>query len=164
MQDEALDTRMFAARVVEEACKWMSDQRPVIILFYSSLYSPRIEVTGKDENERNLLDALDEAIAQVQPTYAYPIVTKNFFPYIADASFLALSDDEDGINAVKDNNPGWGTKHFVNYDDIRDINVPVINIGPYGYDGHKQYERMEMKYSLEMVPNMTYQVIQRLLK
>ncbi|MFD1927442.1 M20/M25/M40 family metallo-hydrolase [Sporosarcina siberiensis] len=158
-----LDTRMFAARVVEEACKWMSDQQPVIILFYSSLYSPRIEVTGKDENEQNLLNALDEAIKQVQPAYEHPIVTKNFFPYISDASFMALSDDEDGIDAVMNNNPGWGTKHFVNYEDIRAINVPVINIGPYGYDGHKQYERTEIKFSHEIVPNLTHEVIQRLL-
>lgn len=163
LKDETLDTRMFAARVVEEACKWLSDRRPVIVLFYSSLYSPRSEVTGKDAQERNLLEALDAAIAKVQPAYDYPIVTKNFFPYIADASFMALSDDEDGIRAVMDNNPGWGTKHFVDYDDIRAINVPVINIGPYGHDGHKQYERMEMKYSLEMVPNMTNHVIQTLL-
>ncbi|WP_438314624.1 M20/M25/M40 family metallo-hydrolase [Sporosarcina sp. FA9] len=163
MEVKDLDTRMFAARVVEEACKWMSDQQPVIILFYSSLYSPRIEVTGKDENEQNLLRALDEAIKCVQPAYEHPIVTKNFFPYIADASFMALSDDEEEIDAVMNNNPGWGTKHFVNYDDIRAINVPVINIGPYGYDGHKQYERTEIKFSHEIVPNLTHEVIQRLL-
>lgn len=61
------------------------------------------------------------------------------------------------------NNPGWGTKHYVDFQDIRDINVPVINIGPYGLDAHKKLERMEMKYSLEVVPNITNLVIQNLL-
>ncbi|OLO42184.1 peptidase M20 [Alkalihalophilus pseudofirmus] len=158
-----LDTRMFAARVVEEAWKWMSDRSPAIILFYSSLYSPRIEVTGKNEKEENLIDSLEQAITDIQPDYDYPIATRNFFPYISDMSFVALSDDDDGINAVSNNNPSWGTKHYVNYQDIRDINVPVINIGPYGFDAHKQYERMELKYSLEIVPNLTNNVIQNLL-
>ncbi|WP_078429626.1 M20/M25/M40 family metallo-hydrolase [Alkalihalobacterium alkalinitrilicum] len=161
--DTELDTRMFAARVVEEAWKWMSDRSPAIILFYSSLYSPRIEVTGKNEKEENLIHSLEQAITDIQPDYDYPIATRNFFPYISDMSFVALSDDEDGINAVSNNNPSWGTKHYVNYQDIRDINVPVINIGPYGFDAHKQYERMELKYSLEIVPNLTNNVIQNLL-
>ncbi len=158
-----LDTRMFAARVVEEAWKWMKDKSPAIILFYSSLYSPRIELSGKTEDELNLIHALDKAVEEIQPKYPYPIVTRNFFLFISDMSFVALSDDEGGINAVSKNNPGWGTKHYVEYQDIRDLNVPVINIGPYGVDGHKKLERMEMTYSLEMVPNLTNLVILNLL-
>lgn len=161
--DTGLDTRMFAARVVEEAWKWMKDQSPAIILFYSSLYSPRIEVTGKDDREKALIEALEQAVQYVQPHYGHDIVVRNFFPYISDMSFVALSDDEEGIQAVCNNNPGWGTKHYVEYRDIRDINVPVINIGPYGYDAHKKYERMEMAFSLDMVPNLTNQVILNIL-
>jgi arginine utilization protein RocB len=164
LTNQDLDTRMFAARVVEEAWKWMNDKNPAIILFYSSLYSPRIELIGKTSNELDLINALDQAVEEIQPAYQYPIVTRNFFPYISDMSFVALSDDEEGINAVSNNNPGWGTKHYVEYQDIRDINVPVINIGPYGLDAHKKLERMEMTYSLEIVPNLTNLVIQKLLK
>ncbi|WP_026573777.1 M20/M25/M40 family metallo-hydrolase [Bacillus sp. UNC438CL73TsuS30] len=163
LQNQELDTRMFAARVVEEAWKWMKDKNPAIILFYSSLYSPRIELTGKTSCEQALIDALDEAVEAVQPSYQHPIVTRNFFPYISDMSFVALSDDQEGINAVSKNNPGWGTKHYVEYQDIRELNVPVINIGPYGVDAHKKLERMEMTYSLEVVPNLTNLVIRRLL-
>lgn len=163
LEDDSLDTRMYAVRVVEEAWKWMEDKNPAIILFYSSLYSPRIELSGKTENEQRLIEALDEAVEEIQPLYHHPIVTKNFFPYISDMSFVALSDDEDGIHAVSSNNPGWGTKHFVNYNDIRDINVPVINIGPYGIDAHKKLERVEKNYSFEIVPNLTNIVIQKVL-
>ncbi len=163
LQQTDLDTRMFAARVVEEAWKWMPDKNPAIILFYSSLYSPRIEVTGKNDKEQNLLDALDMAVETVQPNYPHPIVTKNFFPYISDMSFVALSDDESGISAVSTNNPGWGTKHYVDYEAIRAINVPVINIGPYGYDAHKQYERMERDFTLNIVPNLTNEVLKNLI-
>jgi arginine utilization protein RocB len=163
LENKELDTRMFAAKVVEEAWKWMKDKNPAIILFYSSLYSPRIELTGKTTDELALITSLDEAVEELQPYYQYPIVTRNFFPYISDMSFVALSDDEAGINAESNNNPGWGTKLFVDYQDIRDINVPVINIGPYGLDAHKKLERLEMTYSFEIVPNLTHLVIQKLL-
>lgn len=163
LADTYLDTRMYSACVVEEAWKWMDNKSPAMILFYSSLYSPRIEVTGQNDRETNLISALEEAVELVQPHYDNPIVTRNFFPYISDMSFVALSDDKEGINAVIQNNPSWGSKHFVDFQDIREINVPVVNIGPYGYDAHKKYERMELEYSLSVVPNITNYVIQELL-
>jgi len=161
--DKSLDVRMFAARVIEEAWKWMSDKNPTIILFYSSLYSPRIELTGESVKEQNLITALQDAVNIIQPNYKHPIVIRDFFPYISDMSFVAISDDNEGIQAVSNNNPGWGSKHYVNYDEIRDINVPVINIGPYGYDAHKKHERLEITYSMEVVPNITNHVIKNLL-
>ncbi|WP_312114227.1 M20/M25/M40 family metallo-hydrolase [Brevibacillus reuszeri] len=164
LQDKSLDVRMFSARVVEEEVKWMKDRSPAIILFYSSLYSPRIELVGKDERERNLITALEEAVEAVQPHYPHPIVTRNFFPYVCDMSCVALSDDEEGILAIEENNPSWGSKHYVDYRDIRDINVPCINIGPYGYDAHNRFERMEIAYSTEVVPSVTDEIIKRLLK
>jgi arginine utilization protein RocB len=163
LKDTSLDIRMFAVRIVEEAWKFMRDKSPAVIVFYSSLYSPRIEVTGKDEREKRLIEALEHAVTEVQPHYPHPIVTRKFFPYISDMSFVALSDNEEGIQAVIRNNPAWGKKHYVEFQDIRDINVPVINIGPYGLDAHKKLERMEATFSLETVPNLTYQVVKKII-
>src|SRR5699024_27934 len=73
-KDESLDSRMLAARLVEEAWQFMPDKNPAIIVFYSSLYSPRVALTGEDENERILLEALDAAISEMQPECKHPIV------------------------------------------------------------------------------------------
>jgi arginine utilization protein RocB len=161
--DASLDLRMYAARVVEEAWKWMPDQSPAIVIFYSSLYSPRIEVAGETEDERKLVEALAAAVEQVQPEYEGPIEIRSFFPYISDMSFVALSDDDEALDFASRNNPSWGTKFFVDYQEIRELNVPVINIGPYGLDAHKRYERMEIDYSVKIVPNLTYEVLRKVL-
>ncbi len=163
LNDQSLDVRMFAAKTVEEAWKWMPDKSPAIILFYSSLYSPRVELKGDRPEERNLMEALDKAVAAVQPAYSKPIVVRDFFPYISDMSFVALSDDEAALETAAKNNPSWGSKLLVNYQDVRRLNVPVVNIGPYGLDAHKKYERMELEYSLEAVPNLTNMVIKELI-
>ncbi|SOC40756.1 M20/M25/M40 family metallo-hydrolase [Salinicoccus kekensis] len=163
-QDESLDSRMLAARVVEEAWQFMPDKNPAIIVFYSSLYSPRVALTGEEEKERRLLDALDTAIEEMQPEYDHPIVAKNFFPHISDMSFVAMSDDMSEIDDMIRNTPSWGRKLYVEYQDVADLNIPVINIGPYGMDGHKRLERMEMTYSLEVVPNLTNNVIRQMLE
>ncbi|MCM3743859.1 M20/M25/M40 family metallo-hydrolase [Sporosarcina luteola] len=163
VQDETLDTRMFAARVVEESWKFMPDKSPAIIVFYSSLYSPRVALIGDTEDEQRLLQALDNAINAVQPDYDHPIIAKNFFPHISDMSFIAMSDNMDDIEYMVENTPSWGKKLHVAYEDVHELNIPVINIGPYGIDGHKKLERMEMTYSLEIVPNLTNHIIQDIL-
>ena len=163
-QDDALDSRMLAARLVEEAWNFMPDKKPAIIVFYSSVYSPRVALTGEDRNARRLIDALDKAVEAVQPEYDKPIVAKNFFPHISDMSFVAMSNDMLEIDELVKNTPSWGKKLFVDYQDVADLNIPVINIGPYGMDGHKRLERMEMTYSLEIVPNLTNRVLREVLK
>ncbi|WP_188206969.1 M20/M25/M40 family metallo-hydrolase [Alkalibacillus aidingensis] len=163
LQDETLDIRMYAARVVEESWKFMPDKSPAIIVFYSSLYSPRVALTGETQDEQRLLAALDHAINALQPEYKHPIAAKNFFPHISDMSFVAMSDRMIEIDYAVTNTPSWGQKLHVAYEDVNELNIPVINIGPYGMDGHKKLERMEMTYSLEIVPNLTNHVIQDVL-
>ncbi|NLX61658.1 MAG: peptidase M20, partial [Tissierellia bacterium] len=54
--------------------------------------------------------------------------------------------------------------YFYPLEDILEINVPVVNIGTFGKDGHKMTERVHMKYTFENVPNITYNTIRKLLK
>ena len=86
-----------------------------------------------------------------------------FYPYISDSSFMALSDDVETIDSLGNNMPAWNTKYFYNVDDVLAINVPVVNIGTFGKDGHKTTERVDMKYTFENVPNMTYNTILKLI-
>jgi len=163
LADRTLDVRMYAMRVVEEVCRWFDHKDPLVVLFYSSLYSPHMVLAGNDHREKNLLNALNQAIDKVQPNYKHPIKQKNFFPHICDMSFLSLNIDLKGVDAIANNNPAWGKKHYVDYEAIRKLNIPSINIGPYGFDAHSKYERMEKTYSTEIVPNITKEIIEHLL-
>lgn len=161
-QDPSLDIRWYCCRLVEELHCWDDNKEPVCVLFYSSLYSPRVALSADDPLERRLQSAVEHAVREVQPTYAHPIAIRQFFPYISDMSFVALSDDEEGIEGYTANMPAWGNKHRVPFEEIRKLDVPIVNIGPYGFDAHKKWERMECTYSLEIVPKLMHQVIEYL--
>lgn len=158
-----LDLREFNVRIVEEAFKWEKDKSPVIIVFNSSTFFARIEMTGKTKNEQKLLDSVKQAVEVVQKYSEKPIVTKMFYPYISDSSFMALSDEGADLAALENNTPAWGTKYTHPIEDITEINVPVVNIGTYGKDGHKFTERVHMQHTFEYIPNITYYTIKRLL-
>ena len=42
---------------------------------------------------------------------------------------------------------------------IMEINVPVVNIGTFGRDGHMLTERVDMQQTFQNVPNITYETI-----
>lgn len=106
--------------------------------------------------------AVKKAVRAIQPYNEEPIQIRKFYPYLSDMSFVSISDDEKDIKAFEKNMPAWGRKYQYDVESIRMLNVPVINIGPFGKDAHKQWERVELSYSMQMVPNLTHQVIQHL--
>jgi arginine utilization protein RocB len=163
VDNPTMDLRDFSVAVIEEALKWAEDKSPVVIVYYSSTFSARIEMTGKTENEKALLHAVTESVEEVQVESDKPLVLKMFYPYISDSSFMALSDDPDELVALEKNMPAWGTKYIHPIDEILEINVPVVNIGTFGKDGHKRTERVHKKHTFEIVPNITLKAIRKLL-
>lgn len=159
-----LDLRLFGLQVAQEAWKWMEDKSPAVIVFFGSIFSARIEMTGRTENEKALLEAVETAVEIVRPEAKRQIKTRMFYPYISDSSFMAVCDDTLAIQALKANMPQYGVKYIHPVDKIRKIDVPVVNIGTFGRDGHMLTERVDMQQTFQNVPNITYETIRRLLK
>lgn len=164
VDEPSLDLRLFSIRVIEEAWKWVDDKSPAIITFFGSVFSARIEMTGKNENEKKLLSGVNTSIKNVQNHCENHIKVRMFYPYISDSSFMSISDDVASIEVLGKNMPSWKTKYFYDVDEVLSINVPVVNIGSFGKDGHKFTERVHMKYTFENVPNMTYLTVCELLE
>ncbi len=162
-KEPAMDLRKFSVKIVDEAWKWTVDKSPAIIIYYSSTFCARIEITGEEEKEKLLINSVKESINFVQEYSDKPIVTKMFYPYISDMSFMGMSDSVESLKTLKQNMPAWGSKYVHPIEEILDINVPVANIGTFGKDGHKITERVHMRYTFENVPNITYNTIKKLL-
>lgn len=163
-ENPELDLRLFGLRVAEEAWKWCEDKSPAVIVFFGSVFSARIEMTGRTEKEKALLDAVEEGIEVVRPDAKRQIKTRMFYPYISDSSFMAVCDDTLAYEALEKNMPQWGVKYSHPVDKIKEIDVPVVNIGTFGRDGHMLTERVDMQQTFQNVPNITYETITRLLK
>ena len=157
--DPAMDLRYFSLAVIEEVWKWYDDKSPALILFFGSIFSARIEMTGKTPKEKTLLDAVERAVEKIRPDSQRQIKTRMFYPYISDSSFMALSDTVESFNAVAENMPSWKVKYYHDVDKILEINVPVVNIGAFGRDGHMLTERVDMIQTFRNVPNIAYEAI-----
>lgn len=162
-KNPGMDLRYFSLAVIEEVWKWYEDKSPALVLFFGSIFSARIEMTGKTPKEKSLLDAVEYAVDKIRNEAERDIKTRMFYPYISDSSFMALCDTRESFNAVAENMPSWKVKYYHDVDKILEINVPVVNIGAFGRDGHMLTERVDMKHTFRNVPNISYETILHML-
>lgn len=159
----AKDGRELSRMIVAELAKVARIGGPAVIVFFSPPYYPSVR---PQENELTLAvkSVLGESSAQIQ--------FRGYYPYISDLSYLGL-DDGIEADALKKNMPLFGMRDsndslFYSLDsaklnDIRALDCPVVNIGPFGSDAHGLYERVYMPYSFETVPQIIFETIVRAL-
>ncbi len=156
------DLREFNHEVVQFVWDKRADSSPGIVVYFASVLIPPIEIKGETENEKRLLESVREALEATEVPEDVSIVQRYFYPYISDASFMAVGLN-DQYEAYIQNMPSWGYKYTHPFEKIEKINVPVINIGPHGKDGHMLTERVDKEHTFKRVPEITYRVLLHLL-
>ncbi len=162
LDDPNIDERMFALKIVEEIHKMWSDKDPVVIVYFSPPYYPHIYVEGKNPLEEKLLNTVNEIVENTESKY--DIEVKKFYPYISDLSYAAAPKETDAVDSLKSNMPGFGVKYSLPIEEMQKLNLPVVNIGPFGKDAHKFTERLQKDYSFNIAPKLVYDTIINLLK
>ncbi|MGG3323136.1 peptidase M20, partial [Bacillus velezensis] len=67
------------------------------------------------------------------------------------------------VSAFTDNFPGWDVIGTIPFKEIRELNIPSVNIGVYGKDGHKWTERVYKPYTFHVLPELIQQTTMHLL-
>ncbi len=132
------------------------EKKPRIVLFFAPPFLPHNFLNAQNEFgseiKRKLLKRLDQVSHETGETF----VTKRFFPYLSDGSFLSLHESEEEVNVLKKNMPRMDTVYPLPVDLIRSLNIPSINIGVYGRDGHKWTERVYKPYTFHVLPGLIH--------
>lgn len=159
--DETIDDRDYALKEVEWLQMMWTNQAPVIITYFTPPYYPHIYVEGKSQQEQKLLKAVEDAVNTTETDYQ--LVYKKFFPYISDLSYAAAPKEMDAVDALKQNMPGFGVKYSLPLEDMQQLQLPVVDIGPFGKDSHKFTERLEKNYSFNVAPVLVQKTVMNLL-
>ncbi len=162
LKDPSVDERVFALEIVKGVHSLWSDKEPLVIAYYSPPYYPHIYVKGQTDKEKKLLNAVNKVIENTKTDYQ--IKMKKFYPYISDLSYAAAPREENAVSSLKNNMPGFGTKYKLPIKEMQALNLPVVNIGPFGKDAHKFTERLQEDYSFNVAPQLVLDTINLLLK
>ena len=134
---------------------------PAVVIFYAPPYYPHLA-----KRVCVLQDAI-EAVAAAHPEERLQVA--EFYPYLSDMSYLRAEVDVD-LSGLIANMPLWqeaqepkrAGSYSLPLQAIRALDLPFVNLGPYGRAVHQRGERVLMSYSFGVLPQLITEVIERL--
>ncbi|SHI52726.1 Arginine utilization protein RocB [Dethiosulfatibacter aminovorans DSM 17477] len=136
------------------------DKNPVVVLSISPPYYPHILKDNIDLKDRYLLDIDDNISGFLYKNTALDVKNKKAFMGISDGSYFDFQCGRGVGNYVKENMPLWGSLYSIPFEGMKNLGIPVINLGPWGKDIHKISERVNRIDLNETVPNLIRYIIE----
>ncbi len=137
---------------------------PAVVLYYAPPYYPHAEAVPGALHDAVL------AVAQAHPEAQLKL--REYYPYLSDMSYLRLDAGVD-LLALKANMPVWYEQgsdimkrpgsYYLPLEAIQQLNIPVVNFGPYGRGVHQRDEGLATSYSFGLLPQLLYETVLRLL-
>ncbi|HYF75283.1 MAG TPA: hypothetical protein VD757_01740, partial [Candidatus Nitrosocosmicus sp.] len=88
---------------------------------------------------------------------------EDYYMGISDLSYTGLAD-ESCIEAVYNNMPGAGKIYELPVDSLKQLDIPGIVLGAFGKDMHKYTERLNIPFSIGVLPDIYEYAIKSLLE
>lgn len=153
-----LDKRERALHMVERLWTLSGRSGPAVVLYFSPPYYPHVGARPC------ALHAAARKLVARHPELNLSI--EEYYPYLSDMSYLRVDEGID-VHALVQNMPVWvdsldggrGGGYSLPLDDIRSLDAPVVNLGPYGGGAHQRGERLLMPYSFDTLPRLICEMI-----
>lgn len=162
-QDKFKDQRLFTVDIIKESVRICPDKEPKIVIAYGPPYYPHKTNRGTTEKDRKMLKVLDQVNQYSMKKYNRAWKIKKYYG-IADLCYTGIDEYEDVVNSLKPNMPILDNGYSIPFEDIKKLNLPVVNIGPVSRDPHQFTERIHIKSSFEMIPDIFKYTVLELLK
>lgn len=161
-KSEKLDNQTIAINIVKETYESYAKKRPMIVISYIPPYYPHIQLDSSSEKGAALIKAVDSMIKYAADSYGEKILKEQFFMGISDLSYTGIGEDED-LDSLALNIIGYGRTYDLKLEALSMLDIPAVVFGGEGKDIHKNTERLNLGYSLEVVPELYKHIIYSLL-
>lgn len=143
--------------LIEKTLEYIKDTSPVVVIGLAPPYYPCVSNNMLNNNmiselKNKLLHFTQEELGQV-----YNIV--DYFTGISDLSYAMFQLDDETIKYIESNMLLWGDIYHIPLEIIKEISMPILNIGPWGKDLHKYTERVYLEDLYYNTPKLIEEAI-----
>ncbi|MDN4525596.1 M20/M25/M40 family metallo-hydrolase [Fictibacillus fluitans] len=154
-----LDDRDVTTMLVNDLASLCKQYAPMIVLFYAPPFYPAVSSREDAMIQKVSADVIQFAQEQFQIT----LKKQNYFAGLSDLSYVGLSYKKEELRPLLDNMPVYGERYTLPLNEMNDLTMPVMNLGPLGRDAHKWTERLHLS-SLQATQQLIAYTITKLLK
>ncbi|MGI2327702.1 M20/M25/M40 family metallo-hydrolase [Planococcus sp. YIM B11945] len=121
---------------------------PAVVTMFAPPYYPAV-----NSSEDELVQACVKNVTEnAMNKFGLEIEQVHFFNGISDLSYVNYNDENESFTVYENNTPIYGDTYSIPFEAMKQLNAPVLNVGPFGKDPHKRTERLHIKNTFEEMP------------
>lgn len=153
------DLRKLTVKLAQGISRYFTDLAPFYFIMLAPPYYPHVALEEISERDQKIRKITEDIISFAEKNFGEKIKIQQYFTGLSDVSYCRLIDGDSIISTLSEEMPLYGRKYDLPLEQIKKLNIPTINLGPYGKDAHKRTERLELSFSLETVPHLLKQLV-----
>ena len=154
LRDKSLTTIAAVTLLIETTLGFRRDAQPMVVLALAPPYYPSANNRMLPPEVSAAADAAMADLVAFGAGLGIRYAVQNYFVQISDLSYAMLAATDDDITCIESNMPLWGRGYDIPLALIREMSMPVCNVGPWGKDLHQYTERVNRHDLLEITPRM----------
>lgn len=153
--DDTLNIRDKAVKIVDRLMDHSKELAPATVLFLSPSYYPAVNAS-EDPVLKEKIKYIQEMFKSKHGVDAKQV---HYFNGISDLSYVNYTGSEAGWISFKENLPVWGEPYTIPFREMQNLRAPVLNVGPYGKDAHKMTERLHKDSAFIHTPDILRELV-----
>ena len=150
------DLRVHSLRIIKRMWELSELEGPAVIIFLVPPFYPPQNPDVDDAKFKKFNSIARDTINnyEINNEYNYNMIIKDFLPFLSDASYAAFQGDKKDEETLKYNMPYWGKGWRIDVEAVRELNLPVVDVGVHGKGAHKYLERVHIPYTMKVLPEL----------
>lgn len=163
IEEGSLDIAEASYILIEKTFEYVHDLSPTVIIALAPPYYPHVSNDMIKDLTLPVKDIVDELINFAHEEWKQQYETRKFYTGISDLSYAMYPENEEAIEYIKHNMMMWEGIYNIPLEVIKELSIPVLNIGPWGKDFHKNTERVYKEDLYYRTPRLIEKVIKKIL-
>lgn len=153
------DDREKSLRMTDRLMIHCQELAPTIVVLLAPPYYPAVN----SSNHPLVKKCSEYIIERAKEKYQLTINQIHYCNGICDLSYVNFNSSNEGIRAFEENTPVWGETYSIPFEEMKKLQAPVLNIGPYGKDPHKRSERLHIQNAFVETPVLLEDMIKMIM-
>lgn len=150
-----LDEREMSIYICDELIAHCQELAPAVVLFFAPPYYPAIN----SSEDPFIKDKIEEATDIFKREFNVSPKQIHYFNGISDLSYVNYDKDDIGWKDFNNNLPVCEDVYSIPFEEMQQLQAPVLNIGPFGKDAHKLTERLHKESAFKQTPYVLREII-----
>lgn len=129
-------------KMIHGVLDFLSPTAPLVVIGLTPPFYPGFTNAAIIDDEHCVSKLPEEILDFTKERFNLETRFEDYFPGISDMSYAATTYEQKEVGYLVENMPLWGDNYSIEFAKIQDLQIPVLNIGPWGKDIHTSQERV----------------------